>query len=415
MTWRDLLNLDLGSLLRGKREVYPGPAFRWGNAFREIAGVPIRLLKRLVFRRRRFLALRVTEQVARIVACNAPLVPALDAAMEEPPNYATWRALKRLRDPLAAGASLSEAMRRQPRLFPRYYTDLVQAGERTGTLEQSLAELANMIEDSMELRGAITLPIAYFIFLVCVTSFISSFIMVKIIPVLAEVARDFGQDPVQCMPALLQSMDHAVSWLGSLQGGGHQRDLQWVPSHQHVALVGIIIFAAIVYAVALRRGYVRLGPAWLALRIPWLRQFPIKANLAHAARVLRRLLAAGYPVDEAIEATATADIRYEFTAVFQRLWARVRQGESLSQAVDREARWLPPGFRGMVSVGESAGNLPEALDRIAVLYRRDVADASVMATRLLLPLVVFTAGAFVYAIYSYPFRLLVVLYSGLSL
>ena len=403
MTWRDLLNLDLGSLLRGKREVYPGPAFRWGNAFREIAGVPIRLLKRLVFRRRRFLALRVTEQVARIVACNAPLVPALEAAMQEPPNYATWRALKRLRDPLAAGASLSEAMRRQPRLFPRYYTDLVQAGERTGTLEQSLAELANMMEDSMELRGAITRPIAYFIFLVGVTSFISSFIMVKIIPVLAEVARDFGQDPVQCMPALLQSMDQATSWLGGLK------------RYQHLALMGIIVVVAIVYAVALRRGYVRLGPAWLALRIPWLRQFPIKANLAHAARVLRRLLAAGYPVDEAIEATATADIRYEFTAVFQRLWARVRQGESLSQAVDREARWLPPGFRGMVSVGESAGNLPEALDRIAVLYRRDVADASVMATRLLLPLVVFTAGAFVYAIYSYPFRLLVVLYSGLSL
>ena len=38
-----------------------------------------------------------------------------------------------------------------------------------------------------------------------------------------------------------------------------------------------------------------------------------------------------------------------------------------------------------------------------------------MATHLLLPLVVFTVGAFVYAIYSYPFRLLVVLYSGLSL
>ena len=412
MMWRDLLNLDLGSLLRGKREVYPGPAFRWGNAFREIAGVPIRLLKRLVFRRRRFLALRVTEQVARIVACNAPLVPALDAAMEEPPNYATWRALKRLRDPLAAGASLSEAMRRQPRLFPRYYTDLVQAGERTGTLDQSLAELANMIEDSMELRGAIMRPVGYFIFLVGVTFFISSFIMIRVIPVLAEVAQDFGSSPSECMPVLLQVMEKTATWFGGLQRVGY-RHLQWVPWYQ--ALMGIIVVVAIVYAVALRRGYVRLGATWLSLRIPWVRQFPIKANLAHAARVLRRLLAAGYPVDEAIEATATADIRPEFSSALLRLRERVRQGESLSQAVEREARWLLPGFRGMVSVGESAGNLPEALDRIADLYRRDVVDASVMATRLLLPLVVFTVGAFVYAIYSYPFRLLVVLYSGLSL
>jgi type IV pilus assembly protein PilC len=390
--------LDLGSLLRGKREVYPGPAFR-----------PIRLLKRLVFRRRRFLALRVTEQVARIVACNAPLVSALDAAMEQPPNYGTWRALKRLRDPLAAGASLSEAMRRQPRLFPRYYTDLVQAGERTGTLEQSLTELANMMEDSMELRGAVLRPVYYFILLVAITSLISSFIMVKIIPVLAEVAHDFGSSPSECMPVLLQVMERIASWFGRV---AHHGGFHWVPWYQHLILVGIVVLACIV---ALRRGYVRLGPTWLALRIPWLRQFPIKANLAHAARVLRRLLAAGYPVDEAIEATATADIRPEFSSALLRLRERVQQGESLSQAVEREARWLPPGFRGMVSVGESAGDLPEALDRIAVLYRRDVADASVMATRLLLPLVVFTVGAFVYAIYSYPFRLLVVLYSGLSL
>jgi type IV pilus assembly protein PilC len=373
------------------------------------------LLKRLVFRRRRFLALRVTEQVARIVACNAPLVPALDAAMQEPPNYATWRALKRLRDPLAAGASLSEAMRRQPWLFPRYYTDLVQAGERTGTLEQSLTELANMMEDSMELRGAITRPVGYFIFLVCVTSLIASFIMAKVIPVLAEVAHDFGSSPSECMPMLLQAMEKTASWFGGPERVAHHGGFHWVPWYQHLALVGIVVLAGIVYAAALRRGYVRLGPTWLALRIPWLRQFPIKANLAHAARVLRRLLAAGYPVDEAIEATATADIRPEFSTALLRLRERVRQGESLSQAVEREARWLPPGFRGMVSVGESAGNLLEALDRIADLYRRDVADASVMATHLLLPLVVFTVGAFVYAIYSYPFRLLVVLYSGLSL
>jgi type II secretory pathway component PulF len=251
--------------------------------------------------------------------------------------------------------------------------------------------------------------------LIAFVSLVSSFIMVKIIPVLAEVAHDFGFSPSECMPMLLQAMEKTVRWFGGPERVAFHGGFHWVPRFQHLAIVGIVVLAVIMYAAALRKGRVVLGPTWLALRIPWLRQFPIKANLAHAACVLRRLLSAGYPVDEAIEATATADIRYEFTAAFQRLRERVRQGESLSQAVEREARWLPPGFRGMVSVGESAGNLPEALDRIGVLYRRDVADASVMATRLLLPLVVLTVGAFVYAIYSYPFRLLVVLYSGLSL
>jgi type IV pilus assembly protein PilC len=291
----------------------------------------------------------------------------------------------------------------------------VQAGERTGTLERSLTELANMIEDSMELRGAIMRPMAYFVFLVGATFLMSSFIMVKIIPVLNEVAHDFGFNASDSMPALFQVLERTATWFGEPQRVPDHRGFHWVPWRQHLALAGIVVLAFIAYVAALRKGYVRLGPTWLALRIPWVRQLPIKANLAHAARVLRRLLAAGYPVDEAIEATATADVRPEFTAVFQRLRERVRQGESLSQAVNREARWLPPGFRGMVSVGESAGNLPEALDRIAVLYRRDVADVSMMATRLLLPLVVLVVGSFVYAIYSYPFRLLIVLYSGLSL
>jgi type IV pilus assembly protein PilC len=389
----------------------------------EILKVPVRLLLRLVYRRRRFLALRLTEQVARIVACNAPLVPALDAAMEQPPNYATWCALKRLRDALAEGASLSEAMRRQPRLFPRYCTDLVRAGEQTGTLERSLAELASMMEDSLELRGAIMRPVAYFVFLVVFTSLISTFIMLRITPVFDEVLSDFGADPSQCTPVLLRLVQNIGDSMGTWQWRPvHQakgvlvKSIVWIPWRFRYALVALVLSALIVLcAVALLAGRVRRGLTWTAMRIPWLRQLPIKANVVHAARVLKRLLAAGYPVDEALEATVTADIQPEFRAVLQRLRERVRQGESLSRAVEREARWLPPGFRGMVSVGESSGKLPESLERIADLYRRQVADASLMATRLLLPVVVFTVGAFVYAIYSYPFQLLVHLYSELSL
>ena len=46
-------------------------------------------------------------------------------------------------------------------------------------------------------------------------------------------------------------------------------------------------------------------PGWVALRVPLLRVISVKDNLARAARLLERLLAAGVPLDAALDRHVT--------------------------------------------------------------------------------------------------------------
>jgi len=405
MNLRDLMHLDLGALLRGKVEVGP-PSQLWRRRplLGRVANVlllPLRLVGDSLLRRR---PLRiVTEQLARIVACNAPLVPALDATLVDLPYRRARRSLYRLRGALAAGNTLSDAMKRQPYFFPRYYIDLVHAGEDTGTLSAALKNLIDLLTESERLRRAFVLPLSYLATLLVFSGMITTFLCVKVFPVFGEVLNDFGSSPLVGMPRPLQMfIRFGDRFLALMRWAG----LSSARTAAELVAIAVVLLA---FWLVWRGGFIRLAANHAALRIPLVRRLVIKSNLSHVARIMEVLLKAGYPVDEALDTTATTSILSVFTSVLERLRDRVRQGESLSAACERESRLLPSSFRGMVSLGESSGQLPDSLGRIADHYEREVITAGMVASRFILPAVVFLMASWVLIVCSYPFMMIKIL------
>ena len=406
MRLRDFLHVDLGALLRGKVEI--GPPMRQRrddlvslprrgtSLLLRVVGaflLPFRMAGNSVFRRR---PLRlVTEQLGRIVACNAPLVPALDAIIADAPYRRARLALYRLRGALAAGSTLADAMMRQPRVFPRYYVDLIRAGENTGTLGPALKELRGVLAESERVRRGFTAPLSYGATLLLVCGALTTFLCLKVFPVFANMMRDYGGSafiglhrPLRAYMDFLHYFPPTHWWIGQFP-------------------LAIAILAVLVACwLALRHGLVRLAASHVALGIPLLRRLVIKSNLGHAARILQVLLKAGYPVDEALDTVATASVLGVFKSALGRLRDRVRRGESLSAACERESRLIPLSFRGMVSLGESSGALPESLGRIADDYEEEVMTSCMIASRFILPAVVLLMASWVFIVYSYPFVML---------
>ncbi len=121
--------------------------------------------------------------------------------------------------------------------------------------------------------------------------------------------------------------------------------------------------------------------------LPGLRGLAIRRNLAAAAVMLEKLLRSGVPIDRALEMIAAAEVHPYYRALLRRVRARVLEGETLAAAFDSERGLapVPKSFRGMVAVGERSGLLPDALSRIADVYRR-VADARAsIVSDMLLP------------------------------
>jgi len=410
VNWREWLRLDLGALVGGRGIVAKKPKrlptglrprrkifAEFLAAFARVPLWPYLFLERLRLTARHLALSRVLEQLARIVACNAPLVPALDELAYDAPDSRTLVVLLNLRDGLQEGLTLSEAMRAQPKFFPPYCCDLVEAGENTGTLHAVLTDLVKDLGESSRLAGDVLLMLCYFGFVLMTGTLITVFIAMKVFPVFFEILQDFGQE-VPWTVTLIADAASTTVW---------QSEVFWLAAWGCLILLGVILW------IGWRNPTFAHGRARVGMAVPFVRTLLAQTNLARGARILGRLIDAGYPLDEALESTARAHISPVYTAAFGRLSDHVRHGNSMAQALEMETRLMPPWFRGTVAVGESTGRLPEWLARAAHYYERHARKATRIAVRVLFPLGILAMGCVVMFVYSSLFLVLSRLIDGM--
>jgi len=414
MNWRDMLRIDLGSLLRGDRPPRIGrrrpkrdrQATEWRSILRMDVGSlvrgdkPSRVERRwrrkhmhperpeLVFRIRkrswrgpRYLRkarrhndlVKVTSQLASIVSCNAPIIEGLESAALDAPSGKLEDVFMALREDIAEGSTIAEAMSNRPRFFPRYYVDLVKVGEETGTLYESLDTLRQSIIRTSSFHDHIRGWLWYLGLIVSLQCLVTSFLMVKVVPTFGAVFADFGTT----LPRATQVLINIHEWL--------------TPNWPIVFVyAGLVLMAwRLFMRLQRRRGLFNRAVGSLLMYGFVIRKIVAKQNLGHIAAVLEPLLAGGVPLDTALEDAASLDINPMYASLLDRLNERVRNGQPLREALDAE-RWLvPASFRTMVSIGESSGLLPEAFGRIAGLYVRDVLKMNKIMADTVGPLVVF--------------------------
>lgn len=101
------------------------------------------------------------EDLRALVGSGVPIREAL-GTIEEAPGLSRGRLARDLRMRIEDGETLGEAMASLPRSFPRDHAALVEAGERSGTLDRILARLVERVDERGKLRrellGAVAWP-----------------------------------------------------------------------------------------------------------------------------------------------------------------------------------------------------------------------------------------------------------------
>lgn len=95
-------------------------------------------------------------------------------------------------------------------------------------------------------------------------------------------------------------------------------------------------------------------------------------NLAMFTRQLQVLLATGTPLVQSLGALERQTTDASWAGVIQQVRASVEDGSSLSAAMANHPQYFDVVSRSLVAAGESAGNLPEMLERLAVLMRKQL-------------------------------------------
>ena len=330
-----------------------------------------------------------SRQMATMMRAGLPVVQAFDivASSTKGPRYMAL--VRAVRDDVATGAPLAEALGRHPEAFDRLYRALVAVGEHTGTLETMLARIAVYQETAAATRRKLRKAMSYPLLVVFAAVAVAGVLLTQVVPQFQTVFAAAGAELPALTRAVIRASNLVQAWW-------------WV-------LLLAPLAAAIAAAIAQRRSrrWRRLGHR-LALKLPVLGAVLADAAVARFARTLATALGAGVPLVEALASVTAAVGNLVYMEALDGVRAAVAEGLPLHSALSG-GDLFPNVVVQMVAVGEEAGRLEEMLGRAAdqfeTLVDETVDNLATLLEPLLLAVLGVLVGGLVLAMYLPVFQL----------
>jgi type II secretory pathway component PulF len=288
---------------------------------------------------------------------------------------------------ISEGAPLSRAMAEFPAVFDPSITNLIQAGEATGSLNDTVQRLITHLTEQRELRRQLLTALAYPVFMVFVAGGVILFLLFFLLPRLQTLLTSLGGKMPTSTKLLIGVSNFAI--------------------HYGVFVVIAAVFGAISFwRWRVSQAGRTVTDAWL-LQLPLVGPFVVSQTVLAFSQTLSVLLENGITAAEALRMTEKQITNLVHRAAFNTATARVLEGEALSVALTRTG-CFPDLVLDRLAVGENTGNVVPSLKQIASAYQKLISNQLSMFTKVLASAVlmgVFTFVGFIaFAIVSAVFQ-----------
>ena len=316
-----------------------------------------------------------TRQLATLLRAGSPLLQAFDIINEGFDNRAVRELVQDLKQHIAAGTSLAEALRKQPRYFDELYCNLVAAGEQAGALETLLDRVAIHREKSEQLNARIKKAMTYPVAVLVVASLVTGILLVHVVPQFQTLfAGVDGKLPTLTLQVIALSAFVQQAW--------------WM-----------LVLGIAAGIMGLRKAY-RSSPRfryWLdagLLNAPLAGKLLTKSAVARYARTLSTTFAAGVPLVQALDSVAGAVGNAPFKQAIEHMRHDVSTGMQLNHSMANSGLFPSMAIQ-MTAIGEESGMLEQMLEKVANHYENDVDDQVDSLTSLMEPLIMVVLGGIV--------------------
>jgi general secretion pathway protein F len=275
---------------------------------------------------------------------------------------------------ISEGAPLSRAMATYSGVFDSSITNLIQAGEATGSLTDTLARLITHLQEQRELRRQLLTALAYPAFMVCVAGGVILFFLFFLLPRLQTLLLSLGGKLPMSTKLLIGLATFALHY-------------------------GLLVIGALVFAVGafwrwrMTESGRAVTDAWM-LRLPLVGPFVVSRTVLAFSQTLSVLLENGITAAEALRMTEKQIDNRVHREAFKVATARVLEGEALSSALARTG-CFPDLVLDRLAVGENTGNIVPSLKQIAQAYQRNISNQLNMFTKVIASGVLMLVFAFV--------------------
>ncbi len=330
---------------------------------RRLAPVSVRKVRE---RRRRGVPIRrlatTYRQLSDLLRAGVPLLRALRLLGRSKSSPRLAAVMDEIADTVADGGHLADAMAAHDYVFPRVHVAMVRAGERGGFLEPVLERMGNFIEHQADMRGKVVGNMIYPVALAGVGLLVVIVALVFLVP---QFQSFYTRIELPLPTKILLGASALFT------------------DHWGALLAGLAAAAAGAW-------WLRRQPAWRRavarwqLRVPTLGVLTRDLAVGRFARVLGTLLDNGIPLLPAMEISRDASGHVLLTDAISKASEAVRSGETLAAPL-AESGMLSEDMIEMISVGESANNLPAVLITLADTIEKRVDRLLTALVRLMEP------------------------------
>ncbi len=313
------------------------------------------------------------RELSTLLAVGIGIVDALETLIRQYHGHLQM-SLVLLRDRVASGAQLAEAMRGEPHVFHELAVRMVEVGENTGNLEGVLDQLAGFLEESNQQRDRVIGALLYPAIVFLTALGVMLFLMTAVVPMLLSGLLEAGRRlpwPTVVLKSLSDFLVHYGPAIGTLVA---------------VLMTGVIVFA--------QTGRGRRLWHRALLRVPLIGSMSRRQTIARLAGTMATLLRSGIDYVPAAEIAARAANNLVFREALLAANEAIAAGQDIGSALEQTGVF-PPLVIHVFSVGQASGRLEDMLDRLAADYTRQVRNLSERLTAVLEPILILALAGFV--------------------
>ena len=272
------------------------------------------------------------------------------------------------------GKRFGDALGMHPKVFDRFYTNMVLAGEESGNLDGILNRLAVYIEKSVKIQGKVKGALAYPVGILVVAMLVVAGLLVFVIPKFKTMFEGSGSE-LPAMTKLVVAMS------------------EFFISYWYIAIAVVVgsVYGMITYY---RTDAGRQTIDAILIEVPLTGDLMIKSGVARFTRTLSTLLGSGVGIIEALEISARTVGNHVLERAILRSKEAIQEGKSLTVPLAKE-KHIPHMVTQMIGVGEQTGALDAMLGKVADFYEDEVDVAVGALTSMMEPIMMVVLGGIV--------------------
>ena len=307
------------------------------------------------------------SQLGDLLQSGVPLMRSLEILADQTGNQTLKAALQDVRDQVAEGNRLGEAMRRHPKVFSELAVSMVRAGEEGGFLDEVLKRVAVFVDHQEDLKSRVMGAMIYPAFLMCAGGTVVIGMLVFFVPQFAPIfarLRERGE-----LPAMTDIL---------------------IQSSAFLKVYGIWILTALGIGLYYLWNHLqsekgRMLADQIRLKIPGVGSLIRSLAIARFCRILGTLLKNGVPILLSLRIAKDAMGNQVLSDAIAHAAENISAGKSLARPLAASGQF-PRQVVEMIAVGEEANNLEQVLLDIAETSERHTYRQLDLVVRMVEPL-----------------------------